>query len=91
MSESMGTDSGLNDPAARRLDEAFMSGDRSDALPLVLNDSVRVTRGEYAGQFGAVVSIVRISPDLSFLVESFSRGQDVQINVDDLEHVDPHA
>ena len=49
--------------------DRFYAGARTEAVQFVINDSVRVKSGPHAGRTGAVVSIVALDPETTFLVE----------------------
>ena len=66
--------------------ERFFQGCRTDEVRFVLNDAVNVTSGPYAGRFGAVISILSLDPEVTFLVESLTPPYcDVQVRQSDLE------
>jgi hypothetical protein len=49
--------------------DQFYAGSRTDAVRFVINDTVRVRAGLHAGRTGAVVSIVSLEPEATFLIE----------------------
>jgi transcription antitermination factor NusG len=66
--------------------EAFFAGKRSAELPLVVNDTAKILRGDYAGRSGAVVLVDSSKEMLQFLVE-FGDGTDELVSLDNLEKI----
>ncbi len=53
--------------------DRFFTGTRTDAVRFVYNDAVRVKAGPHAGRTGAVVSLLSLDPEATFLVEPGTR------------------
>jgi hypothetical protein len=51
------------------INDRFYAGSRTEAVRFVINDAVRVKSGPHAGRTGAVISIVSLDPEATFLVE----------------------
>ena len=68
----------------KNFDDAFYAGTRSDAVPLVINDSVDITSGPYSGRGGAVISIDCVEPTMTLLVELGDTGEDVVVPIGNL-------
>ena len=66
------------------MDAAFYAQQRSERVPLVINDTVEIVSGPNAGAEAAVISIVAIRPNLSFVVELLETGHDVTCSIDEL-------
>jgi len=50
------------------------------------NDYVRVVKGQWAGFFGSLVSLITVEPEPLFILES-EAGVDVQVKQSDIEFV----
>lgn len=68
--------------------EAFYTGDRTERLPLIVNDSVCIKEGSKKGQFAAVISLEHIDPEPFYLVEIGQNGDDIVLPLSHLERVD---
>jgi hypothetical protein len=66
------------------IEEAFFAGERSEAVPLVINDSVTITSGEHEGSGAAVISQVSMGEDPVYLVELGDSGKDVRVPLSSL-------
>jgi hypothetical protein len=66
---------------------AFEEGQRSDALPLVMSDIVRVIAGERKGALAWVVAPEEVGENLAYRVE-FGDGSEGVHPVADLQKVD---
>jgi hypothetical protein len=67
--------------------EAFYAGDRTERLPLTVNDSVCIKEGSKKGQFAAVISLECIDPEPLYLVELGPDGDDVVLPLSHLERI----
>jgi hypothetical protein len=68
------------------IDEAFMTGTRTEQVRFVLNDAVRVTAGAHKNRTGAVVSVFSLDPVTTYLVEpGAAPWGDFQVAQSDLE------
>jgi len=71
---------------ANEVHARFFEGRRTDEVRFVINDAVNVTSGPHAGRFGAVISILSLNPEVTFLVESLTPPSgDVQVRQSDLK------
>jgi hypothetical protein len=68
--------------------EAFYTGDRTERLPLAVNDSVCIKEGSKKGQFAAVISLECIDPEPFYLVELGPNGGDIVLPLSHLKRVD---
>jgi hypothetical protein len=67
------------------IDEAFLSGNRTERVRFVLNDAVRITSGRHKNRTGAVVSVFSLEP-VTYLVEpGAAPWGDFQVAQSDLE------
>ena len=72
-------------PSVNDLDKAFYEGQRDpDFMPFVVNDSVELKGGPYAGVHGAVISAFFGNSELSYTIE-LSSGQDIQASPSNLQ------
>ena len=67
--------------------ESWARGNSIPAVTFRQNDLVRVILGTNAGRFGVVVSLERIQPDVSYLIEFGDDGSDAIIAQSMLERV----
>ena len=67
--------------------ESFYAGDRTERLPLVVNDSVCIKEGSKKGQFAAVISLECIDPEPLYLVELGLDGDEVVLPLSHLERI----
>jgi len=67
--------------------EAFYTGDRTERLPLVVNDSVYIKEDSKKGKFAAVISLECIDPEPLYLVELGPDGDDVVLPLSHLERI----
>ena len=73
-------------PIPDNVSELFYAGTRTDAVRFVINDSVRIKSGSSSGRIGAVVSIVSLEPETTFLVEPGAEPHgDLCVSQSDLE------
>ena len=56
-------------PVPKDVNDQFFAGLRTDEVRFVINDAVRITSGPHADRTGAVISIVSVEPELTFLIE----------------------
>ena len=71
----------------REVQDAFYAGIPTELIPLVINDTVEITAGTIAGAVAAVISVVTVSPEVTFLVELGSNGHDVTLPVSALRRL----
>ena len=64
----------------------FHEGKRSNAVPLVENDTARILQGVYAGRVGKVVLVDTSKEILQFLID-FGDGTDELVPLDNLTKV----
>ena len=67
--------------------EVLYTGDRTERLPLAVNDSVCIKEGSKKGQFTAVISLECIDPEPLYLVELGLDGDDVALPLSHLERI----
>lgn len=68
------------------IDEAFYAGRRTEEVPFVINDCVRIVEGPLSGKRGAVLSVESIRPEATVRVELGEDGTDVIVPVRSLRH-----
>ena len=56
-------------PVSNEVSDHFNAGRRTDQVHFVINDSVRITAGPHAKRTGAVISVVTVEPETTFLIE----------------------
>ncbi len=61
------------------IEEQFYSAKRDSLLKFVLNDFVQITKGNYAGNNGSVISVAFANDALSYMVELNSGQGDVEV------------
>ncbi len=61
----------------KEINDAFYTGNRSEKIKYVINDTVKITDGEYKGKEAAVISVESIEPNVSFLLETFDGTGDI--------------
>ncbi|MFK7929420.1 MAG: hypothetical protein AB8H79_14590 [Myxococcota bacterium] len=67
--------------------DAFYGDQRSDAVPFLVSDAVRVLTGESAGSVGALICVVAIDP-LVYLFEAGDTGESFNVAAADLERIE---
>jgi len=70
------------------IEEQFYSARRDSLLKFVLNDSVQITKGNYAGNAGSVISVSLAEDALSYIVELESGQEDVEIQQSSLSFIE---
>ena len=69
--------------------DRFYAGDRTSAVRFVINDTVCVKARPHVGRTGAVISIVSLDPEVTFLVELGTPPYgDLRIAQSDLEIIE---
>jgi hypothetical protein len=71
-------------PSKAEMSRKWMEGERIAGVDLALNDTIRVRSGSHAGEFGAVISLLSLSPEPRYLIELAS-GRDVHLSQSVLE------
>lgn len=69
------------------LEDDFYNEKRSNFLPFVINDAVKVVSGKYTGGTGSIISYEMPIEKLNFIVE-LSDGKDIKINSQFIEKMD---
>ena len=62
-----------------KINDAFFAGKRSSKVQFVINDTVNVKKGEYEGIEAAVISIVSLEPEVTYLLERFDGSGDITV------------
>ena len=76
-------------PVPDEVNDHFLAGRRTDQVRFAVNDRVRITAGPHAKRTGAVVSVLTIEPETTFLVEpSEAPWGDLQISQSKLELIE---
>ena len=66
-------------------DDLWFSSQPIHGAAFGLNDSVRITSGEHAGELAAVISLASLEPAPTYIVELSSGGGDIAVAESDLE------
>ena len=70
--------------------ESFSAGTRTDAVPFVANDPVRIVSGSNKKRTGVVISIFSLEPVTTYLIEpDIEPWGDFQAGPSDLELIEP--
>ena len=69
------------------VNDAFFSGQRSEKIKYIINDTVLVTQGSYKGKEGAVISIEKTEPEVFYIVEVLDGTGDIVVTQNSLELV----
>ena len=69
------------------VNDAFFSGQRSEKIKYIINDTVLVTQGSYKGKEGAVISIEKTEPEVIYIVEVLDGTGDIVVPQNSLELV----
>lgn len=81
-------DDGRSNMTERTISEederAFFSGTRSEKMPFVLNDTVRLKNGEKRGASAWVVRARSTSPDTRYLLEFCSSEGDLEVSASEI-------
>ena len=56
-------------PVPNEVSDHFYAGHRTDQVRFVINDAVRIMAGPHAKRTGAVISVLTIEPETTFLIE----------------------
>jgi len=76
-------------PVPNEINDHFLAGRRTDQVRFVINDTVRITAGPHAKRTGAVISVVTIEPETTFLIEpGESPWGDLQVSQSKLELIE---
>lgn len=62
----------------------WLSGVRLTGVRFIMNDYVEVHSGQYVGESGSVVSVMKFEPNASYIVETES-GKDIEVREDEIE------
>lgn len=57
---------------------SWLGGEKLESVKFLHNDYVHVISGKYCGEQGSLVSIVKIEPNPSYIVETES-GKDIEV------------
>ena len=56
-------------PISDEINDLFFAGGRTDEIRFTLNDPVRIISGPHAKRVGAVISILTVEPEVTYLIE----------------------
>ncbi len=66
------------------LENDFFAGKTNSIIHFAINDSVEVVSGIHKGEYGAVVSIKSIAPEIAFYIESGKDGSDIVVQQNEI-------
>lgn len=66
------------------LHNRWLGGVRLAGIRFMMNDYVEVRSGQYVGESGSVVSVMKFEPNVSYIVETES-GKDIEVRGDEIE------
>ncbi|ELH4920392.1 hypothetical protein Q9Y15_004260 [Vibrio vulnificus] len=67
------------------IEDQFYNECRSDELPFVINDAVKIVAGEFANRVGSVVSFNQLDGYLEFVVELGDGSGDVKAKASEMQ------
>jgi hypothetical protein len=84
ISRSVSTEDTMN---VRGAGDRWLAGQKLPGVSFALHDSVRLTRGDFAGQVGSVTLLLALTPAPFYLVRLSATGRDVSARQSALEIV----
>ncbi len=67
------------DEVPREIEESWFAGETIRGINFCLNDAVSITLGPHSGECGAVISILRLTPEPEYLIELGSGKGDIKV------------
>ncbi|MCG7498802.1 hypothetical protein MHO82_18185 [Vibrio sp. Of7-15] len=67
------------------IEDQFYNENRSNTLPFVINDAVKIVAGEFTNRFGSVVSFNQQDGYLEFVVELGDGSGDVKVKATEMQ------